>query len=164
MQTLQVDDPVRALGGASRYRVLFLCRTNAARSIVAEALLNALGADRFAAYSAALAPAGRVDARALRVLMECEVPIGGLRSKSWQEFATSTAPRIDLVVSLCRDLTPQRWPDLPGRPVRAHWHMPDPEVVRGSAQWDAMRDTVRRARHRLDILLSTPHDVLCRMA
>ena len=83
------------------YNVLFLCTGNSARSIIAEAYLNQLGNGRFRSFSAGSHPAGAVHPLALRTLDAAGVPIAGLRSKGWDEFATRGAPAMDFVIPEC---------------------------------------------------------------
>lgn len=113
------------------YRVLFLCTGNSARSILAECLLNRLGAGRFQAFSAGSHPRARVHPRTLQVLSEHGHPTAGLRSKSWDEFATPGAPRFDLVVTVCDDVAGEACPVWLGSALTAHWGLPDPAAVTG---------------------------------
>jgi protein-tyrosine-phosphatase len=113
--------------------VLFICTANSARSIMAEAMLNALGGGRFRAFSAGSRPSGRVDPIALEVLATNGYGTQGLRSKGWQEFARAGAERLDFVISVCDDAAAEDWPAFRGRPVSAHWHVPDPAAAPGSA-------------------------------
>jgi arsenate reductase (thioredoxin) len=114
------------------YDVLFLCTGNSARSILAESLLNARGAGRFRGHSAGSFPKGQVRPEALRLLASLGLPTEGLRSKSWDEFAIPDAPRMDFVITVCDDAAGEVCPVWPGRPVTAHWGIPDPAAAQGS--------------------------------
>jgi arsenate reductase len=117
----------------ARYNVLFLCTGNSARSIMAEALLNLRGAGRFEAYSAGSHPKGAVHPLALEVLARNHLPVERLRSKSWDEFATADAPRLDFVFTVCDRAAAEVCPFWPGQPMTAHWGIPDPAEATGSA-------------------------------
>ena len=83
------------------YNVLFLCTGNTARSIMAESIMRKDGAGRFRAFSAGSHPKGVVNPVALRILEHYGFPTEGLRSKSWNEFATPDAPPLDFVFTVC---------------------------------------------------------------
>jgi arsenate reductase len=115
------------------FRVLFLCTGNSARSILCEATLDHLGRPRFRAQSAGSRPAGRVHPQALKQLAGAGVPVGGLRSKHWDEFTGDGAPPFDLVITVCDAAAQEPCPVLFGDFVRAHWGLPDPAAVQGGA-------------------------------
>ncbi|TPG46187.1 arsenate reductase ArsC [Rhodanobacter glycinis] len=147
------------------YNVLFLCTGNSARSVMAEAMLNVLGAGRFRAYSAGSFPSGKVQpiAAELAQAFGYNEP---LRSKSWDEFAQADSPGIDMVITVCDNAAGEVCPIWPGQPVTAHWGVPDPASVSGSE--DERRRAFQSAwmmlRRRIDLLLALPLDKLDRIA
>ena len=140
------------------YHVLFLCTGNSARSILAEVLLNSRGQGRFKAYSAGSQPVGRVNPHALEFLRHAGLPIEGLRSKSWDEFAQPGAPSLDFVFTVCDNAAHEVCPIWPGQPVTAHWGLPDPAAVQGSDadKQQAFRDTFVALDRRIGLLTSLP--------
>ncbi|MBN9342022.1 MAG: arsenate reductase ArsC [Comamonadaceae bacterium] len=140
--------------------VLFLCTHNSARSILAEALLNHLGQGRFRAYSAGSSPRGNQQPNplGLQVLQRAGVPVDGLRSKSWDEFARPDAPRMDLVITVCDSAKGEMCPIWPGHPATAHWGVADPSEgdAPPEVRLEAFRHTMHLLRRRLDLLVNLP--------
>ena len=134
------------------YNVLFLCTGNSARSILAESLLNSLGAGRFHAFSAGSYPKGRVHPLALELLAARGLPTAGLRSKSWDEYAASGAPPMDLIFTVCDNAAGEVCPVWPGKSVSAHWGIPDPAAVEGTQ--DERRQAFRAALQSLEVRIS----------
>lgn len=128
--------------------VLFLCTGNSARSLMAEALLNARGDGRFTAYSAGSRPKGEVHPLTLVTLERAGLPAGRLRSKSWSEFSGRGAPRLDFVFTVCGSAASEPCPLWLGRPVTAHWHIDDPAAVEGTDE--ERRAAFQRAFSMLD--------------
>lgn len=148
------------------YNVLFLCTGNSARSILAEAILNRLGAGRFKAHSAGSFPKGAVHPLALDLLQRENHPTAALRSKSWDEFATSDAPPLDFVFTVCDQAAGEACPVWPGQPVTAHWGLPDPAATSGTPaeQGLAFADTYRCLERRIGAFVALPLARLDRMA
>lgn len=151
---------------AEHYNVLFLCTGNAARSIMAEAILNADGNARFTAFSAGSHATGKVRPEALQTLAANHISTTGLRSKSWDEFAQPGAPKIDFVFTVCDNAANEVCPIWPGEPLTAHWGVPDPAAVTGSAQEieRAFRDAFLLLRRRIALFLSLPLASIERLA
>jgi arsenate reductase len=142
--------------------VLFLCTHNSARSVLAECLLNHLGAGRFRAFSAGSQPSGRVNPFALQALTEAGVDTNGVRSKSWDTFAEPGAPQMDLIITVCDSAAGELCPVWPGHPATAHWGYADPSAATGpgAARLMAFRDTMALIRRRLEILVALPAERL----
>jgi protein-tyrosine-phosphatase len=140
------------------YTALFLCTGNSARSIMAEALLNAMGRGRFRAYSAGSHPKGKVHPLAIELIEQHGLPAGNLRSKKWDESAQPGAPHMDFVFTVCDNAAGEACPVWPGRPVTAHWGIPDPAAVGGSDQEKrrASLDAFTQLRARISLLLDLP--------
>lgn len=113
------------------FNVLFLCTGNSARSILAEAMLNRLGKGRFKGFSAGSHPRGEVHPFALELLQKNRLPVAGVRSKSWDEFAAPGAPYLDFVFTVCDNAAGEACPIWPGQPVTAHWGIEDPAAIEG---------------------------------
>lgn len=148
------------------YNVLFLCTGNSARSILAEVLLDDLGRGRFRGYSAGSFPKGQVHPLTIALLREQGLFRDGLRSKSWDEFAGADAPAMDFVFTVCDGAAGEICPVWPGRPVTAHWGIPDPAAADGSEaeRMLAFRDACRMLDRRLRVFVSLPIASLDRMA
>ena len=138
--------------------VLFLCPGNSARSIMAEVMLHHLGDGRFHAYSAGRHPKGTVHPLALETLQSMGLPIDGLRSKSWEEFARPDAPPLDCLVTVCDDAAGDVCPLSPGRPITAHWGTEDPAALQGTedAQRAKFREVALILHRRITLLVRLP--------
>ena len=144
-----------------KYRVLFLCTGNSARSQMAEALLNHKGNGRFLAESAGSQPAARVNPLAIDTLKQYNIPweghaprsVEGLEKQEW-----------DFVITVC-DRAKESCPIFPGQPILAHWGQPDPAEVHGTedAKHRAFRDAFLLLSRRIDLLLAVPLDKFDRM-
>ncbi|HEX4039395.1 MAG TPA: arsenate reductase ArsC [Acidobacteriaceae bacterium] len=151
---------------ANPYNVLFLCTGNSARSIMAEAILNHKGKGRFRAYSAGSHPTGTPRPEALEQIAAAGMPVEGLRSKSWDEFAGPDAPHLDFVFTLCDNAAKEQSPYWPGQPMTAHWGVPDPAAVKGTGEEvaRAFRDAFVILDRRIGLFLSLPLGTLEQLA
>ena len=145
--------------------VLFLCTANSARSILAEAILNARGGARFRAFSAGSTPRGVPNPRALELLRAKGHDTSDLRSKSWDEFTQAGAPAIDAVITVCDNARGESCPIFPGHPLQAHWGIPDPAgyAADGShvdGDLAGFETAYRRLAARIDALLALDEGAL----
>jgi arsenate reductase (thioredoxin) len=149
-----------------QYSVLFLCTGNSARSIMAEAIFNWKGRPAFTAYSAGSHPAGIVRPEALKQIQLSRMPIEGLRSKSWDEFAKPDARRMDFVFTVCDNAASEVCPVWPGQPMTAHWGVPDPAAVKGTPEQieRAFRDAFVMLDRRITLFLSLTLSTLDQLA
>jgi len=148
------------------FNVLFLCTGNSARSILAEALMNHWGRERFRGFSAGSFPTGRVNPHALALLERMDIPADGARSKSWDEFAAPGAPPIDFVITVCDNAAGETCPIWPGHPLTAHWGVEDPAAVAGTHEEvaAAFRQAFDALEHRIKAFVALPVASLERLA
>jgi arsenate reductase (thioredoxin) len=157
MQVVSSNEPLN---------VLFLCTGNSARSIMAEAILNRLGMGKFKGYSAGSHPKGAVNPHTLTVLRKSNFDVSRLRSKSWDEFTTPDAPKLDFVFTVCDDAAKEACPIWPGQPMTAHWGLPDPAKAQGTEAEQALAfaDAYRMLYQRISIFVSLPFDKLSKLS
>jgi arsenate reductase len=147
---------------SEHYNVLFLCTGNSARSIMAESILNHKAKGDFTAYSAGSHPSGAVRPEALKQLEAAGISTQELRSKSWDEFSVPDAPKMDFVFTVCDNAANEVCPFWPGQPMTAHWGIPDPAAVKGTAEVieRAFRDAYVVLDRRIGLFLSLPLSAL----
>ena len=140
--------------------VLFLCTHNSARSILAEALMNAISKGRFKAFSAGSSPRAnqRPNPLGLEVLQNAGIATDGLHSKSWDVFAGPDAPQMDLIITVCDNAAGEACPVWPGHPATAHWSYSDPSEGDGTnvEKLEAFRKTLHAIKRRLELFCSLP--------
>jgi arsenate reductase len=148
------------------YNVLFLCTGNSARSIIAEAILNRVGAGKFKAYSAGSHPRGEVNPHALEMLKRLDYDIAQFRSKPWDEFAKPDSPPLHFVITVCDNAAGEVCPIWPGKPMTAHWGMPDPAAATGTLAEIglAFAETYRMLDNRISAFAHLKISALDRMA
>ncbi|HEY3696912.1 arsenate reductase ArsC [Phenylobacterium sp.] len=148
------------------YNVLFLCTGNSARSIIAEALMTRLGRGRFKAFSAGSFPKGQINPYAVPVVESLGFQAADFRSKSWDEFARPGAPPLEFVFTVCDDAAGEVCPVWPGKPMTAHWGMPDPAAATGTPAEIAVAfgEACRQLRNRISIFVELPLASLDRLS
>jgi arsenate reductase (thioredoxin) len=148
------------------FNVLFLCTGNSARSILAEAILNRVGAGRFKAFSAGSQPKGEVHPYALQLLESLNHDTSFARSKSWEEFAVPGAPEMNFVFTVCDNAAMEACPVWPGQPMTAHWGVPDPAAAEGTEAEKhlAFAEAYRMLNNRISIFVSLPMQTIDRLA
>lgn len=139
------------------FNVLFLCTGNSARSIMAEAILNKLGAGKFRAYSAGSHPKG-LNPHTIQLLQSLGYDTSDFRSKSWNEFAKPGAPPLDFAFTVCDNAAGETCPVWPGQPMTAHWGVPDPAEAKGSPAEIglAFKDAYRMLHQRIGVFTALP--------
>ena len=159
-------DPEQESRMTPAFNVLFLCTANSARSIMAEAILEKVGAGRFNAWSAGSAPAAQPLPEVIETLRLLGHDVSQLRSKSWDEFTGPDAPRMDFIIALCDTLHGQVCPDFGTRAVTGSWPLPDPAKFTGSPaeRHTLMNELYASLRRRIEIFTSLPFAALDRIA
>ena len=148
------------------YNVLFLCTGNSARSIMAEAILNAQSAGRFRGHSAGSQAVGSVNPMTIDLLQRNHYKTDSLRSKNWDEFATPDAPVMDFVFTVCDQAAAEVCPVWPGQPISAHWGVADPAAVTGTEEQRhrAFNDAFSVLSRRISLFMCLPIEKLSRLA
>src|SRR5580692_7610058 len=148
------------------FNALFLCTGNSARSVMAEAILNKLGAEKFRAYSAGSQPKGQVHPETLRLLQSLGYDTSGFRSKSWHELTKPGAPVLDFTFTVCDNAAGETCPVWPGQPMTAHWGVPDPAEAKGNPAEIALafKSAYRMLFQRIGIFTSLPLRSLDRLS
>jgi arsenate reductase len=146
------------------FNVLFICTGNSARSILAESLLNGMGSGRFRGYSAGSQPRGQVHPMALSTLKAFHKPTEGLSSKGWDLYAAPDAPLMDFVFTVCDQAAGEICPVWPGKPVTAHWGLPDPAAAPEARQGAAFQDALITLDRRIRLFTSLPLESLDAMS
>ena len=146
------------------YNVLFLCTGNSARSIMAEAILNKVGAGKFRAHSAGSQPKGSLHPETLRLLRSLGYSIFDFRSKSWAELIQE--PQFDFVFTVCDNAAEEVCPVWPGQPMTAHWGIPDPAAATGTPAQIALafKDAYRLLNQRISTFTALPLSKIDKMA
>jgi protein-tyrosine-phosphatase len=145
----EVMPPVPGRPGR-RWRVLFLCTGNSARSQIAEALAEHVSAGAIEASSAGSHPKP-LHPNAVRVMKRRGIDISGNRTKHLEAFVTE---RFDTVITLC-DRVREVCPEFPAHPNVVHWSIPDParEGATNRASYPAFERTATELETRIGYLL-----------
>jgi arsenate reductase len=138
-----------------RFKMLFLCTGNSARSILAEYFLRRLDPVHFEVYSAGANPKGRINPLVLETLRDgYHIDASDARSKSWEEFRNT---KFDFVITVC-DKARESCPVWPGQPIVAHWGSDDPDAVEGDgeAKRQAVKNVAVEIYRRLGLFTALP--------
>ena len=140
---------------AGTINVLFVCKDNSIRSIIAQALLNRFSGNRFRVFSCGLEPAVKIHPRTVEMLTAHGLPVEDLWTRSVADFFAASAPEMDFVINLCDEPLPR----LPGNPFTAHWGITDPLPEAGDAAREAMafRQTFRELENRVRLFAILRH-------
>ncbi|MDG4648200.1 helix-turn-helix domain-containing protein [Roseibacterium sp. SDUM158017] len=158
--------PEPRIAPRGKFRVLFICTGNSARSIFAEAILRTEAGARFEAFSAGTRPAPEVNPFALAVLERQGHDTSALRTKTVAEFQTPGAPAFDFVFTVCNQAANEECPTWTGQPVSAHWGLPDPVKAEGTDAEKALafRQAYGAMRNRILSFAALPLDALDRIS
>ncbi len=150
----------------SPLKVLFVCKGNHARSIMAESIMRRLPGGKFTVFSAGSQPRPAVNPFAVRLLTSLNHDLTGLAPKSWDEFARPGAPELDFVFTLSETAANAVPPLWPGNPMTALWTLPDPAAHEGDDVQKALAfaDAYRMLNNRISVFASLPLATLQGMA
>lgn len=134
--------------------ILFLSTGNAARSLLAEAMLNTKGSERFMARSAGCSPLAAPHPETLDLLRQAKIGVTDLHTKDWGFFLNAPASqRPDVIVTLSEEAR-RLLPPLPGNPVIAHWVVENPlAALRADVREWKFRKCAATLERRIDALV-----------
>jgi len=127
-------------------KVLFVCIHNSARSQMAEAWLNHICPETYAASSAGLEP-GTLNPLVVKAMAEEGIDISRkVTQAAWDLFTRGET--YGYVITVCDETNAERCPIFPGNSIRVHWSFPDPSVLTGTpdeklAEVRKIRDVIR---------------------
>lgn len=138
--------------------ILFLCTGNSCRSILAEAIFNALAPEGMIAISAGSKPTGEVHPRSIALLKREGISTDGYYSKSWDNLPVTP----DIVITVCGNAAGETCPAYLGHAIRAHWEVDDPAKATGTdAEIDAaFEEAYLILRRRIEAFLNLNMEVL----
>lgn len=140
-----------------KFKLLFLCTGNSARSILAEFLMKKIASYKFDVVSAGSNPKLNPHPLAIQTLQDhYKLDVASARSKSWQEF---DGVEFDFVITLC-DNAKESCPVWPGQPIIAHWPSPDPAEVDGGDDANVFWQVAQQIQRRLELFASLPFEKL----
>jgi arsenate reductase len=130
----------------AKQNVLFICVHNSARSQMAEAWLNRICGDRFAAESAGLEP-GKINPLVVEVMREVGIDLSEKKTRRVFDVCKS-AKLFHYVIAVCAESEEKGCPIFPGVTMRLSWPFPDPSRITGTheerlQQVRTIRDSIR---------------------
>ena len=128
--------------GIVKRNVLFVCVQNGARSQMAEAFLNEICPDDYAAESAGLEP-GELNPLAVAAMTEAGIDISSKHTKAVFDLFKS-GKLYSYVITVCDETSAERCPIFPGQARRLHWSFADPSTLAGS--WEERLTQTRQIR------------------
>lgn len=148
------------------YNVLFLCAHDAARGIMAEAILNKIGGGRFHAYSAGTFPDEELHEDTVNMLEKLSYDVSALHTSPIDEFVQPGAPKMDFIFTVSDDEAGEPCPVWPGEPMTAHWSVRAPQKIEkdGAGAGLALGDIYKDLHNRIRLLVNLRVEGLDRLS
>lgn len=144
-----------------RKKILFLCRVNGGRSIMAEAIMNTYGGGLFRAYSAGIEPIKSIPAPILNVMGRHGIDNSRFSPKSIDDLKQVTTDDFDFVISTCDRAVGEACPAWIGQPVRAHWNIPAPVRMNDPVAFEAEAEEMYNLIYRcVNMFLNLPIEAM----
>jgi arsenate reductase len=129
-----------------KYKVLFVCIHNSARSQMAEAFLRKYGDENFESESGGIEP-GKLNANVVQVMKEKGIDISNNQTKSVFDLYRQ-GKAYHAVITVCDQASAERCPVFPGRAKRIPWSFPDPSSFTGTPE--EVLEKTRRVRDEIE--------------